>query len=744
VLFSDVSAQVRAEEALAAGHLRFQRLSAALERLSQADGCEPLQHELLRSAQQLAAADGVAVVLDGGQAFHCDGRSTPEGAVWNSGPHPLIVAVAESAMQNRQTAVVDDVAADPRMPEGLTDDAFIRSIVMVPVGGSRHAGAVGAYWSGPHRPDPEELAVLEVLARAAGTALDRQLATDRLRESEERFRVLIEETAQAVWETDENGAVVELSPSWEAYTGQSFEEMAGSGWLDATHSDDRDHAEHEWRMALAHRRPMNAEFRIWRATGECRWTNVRAVPLFDADGAIRKWIGMNIDITERKRAEQRVREAALHDPLTGLPNRRLIFEYAGHLLAAAGRKHSQGAMLFVDLDRFKPINDLYGHETGDLLLQEVGRRLLACVRKEDLVGRLGGDEFVIMLPYLEQMHDALSIAENVVRSVSAPFSIENKDLSVSPSIGISFFPQHGMEVDALIRTADLAMYHAKQRGRAAYSVYAPELEPRGDPAWSVEEKLKRALAGDGEGLVLHYQPVVDMQTGRLTGAEALLRLSAEEDHAIGPDLFIPVAESTGLIGAVGEWVAAEACRQHLAWLSQGLPAVPITINISPQQFRLRRFAQRLSDIVLESGIDPGCLQLDVTESTVMENVPQAIEILNAIRATGMKVALDDFGTGYSSLGSLGSLPIDKLKIGQSFVRHLDEDQASRAVAEAIITLGKSLCLEVVGEGIESDQSHAYLQAHGCDQGQGYFVGRPMPNDEFVHWYSRNSRQPPVH
>jgi len=734
VLFRDITLQVETEEALGAGHRRLRGLSDGLERLSQSDSCRELQDELLRAAHQLAGADGVSVVLDFGEKFSCDGRRIPDGAIWNDCAEPLVLTLAEWTLSNRRTAVVADVADDPRLAGGVGALEFRRSLVMVPVGGTKLSGAIAAYWFRPREPDEEEVGALEVLARAAGTALDRQLASDRLRESEERFRVLVEETAQAVWEGDAEGRGVSPSPSWSAYTGQTPDEMSGYGWLDVIHSDDRAYAEEQWRRAVATGQPMNAEFRIWQATGECRWTNVRAAPIRDADGRIRKWVGMNIDVTDRKRAEQRVREAALHDPLTGLPNRRLMFEYAGHLLAAAGRKHSQGALLFIDLDRFKPVNDMYGHEAGDLLLQEVSKRLVGCVRREDLVGRLGGDEFVILLPYLEQMHDALSIAENVVHSVSKSFRIRNNDLSISPSIGISFFPQHGMEVDALVRTADLAMYHAKQRGRGTYSVYAPELERRDDPTWSVEEKLKRALVGDG--LVLHYQPVVDMKSGRLMGAEALLRLAAEEDRRIGPDLFIPVAEAAGLIGAVGEWVAAEACRQHGAWVSEGLPPVPIAINVSQQQFRLRRFAQRLSEIVAASGIDPSYLQLEVTESSVMENVPEAIDILNAIRSMGIKVALDDFGTGYSSLSYLGSLPLDKLKIDQSFVRRLDQDPASRAIIEAIIALGRTLSLEVVGEGIESDQTLAYLQAHGCDQGQGYFFARPMPHDEFARWYSR--------
>ena len=736
-LLSDITAQVEAEEALAAGHRRLQHLSAALERLSQSEGCAALQDELLRSARQLARADGVSVMLDFGDTFYCDGRRAPGGAVWNDRPDPFILDLVDRAVSSRRTIAIPDVAQEPHGSDHGGTAAGRRSVVIVPVGGTKLSGAIAAYWFEPRQTDDEEIRALEVFARAAGTALDRQLGADRLRESEERFRVLVEETAQAVWESDPEGRNLNDSPSWRAYTGQTVEEVTGYGWMDVVHTEDRAYVQEQWRAAVASGQPVNAEFRLWRATGECRWTNVRAAPIRDDEGKIRKWVGMNIDITDRKRAEQRVREAALHDPLTGLPNRRLIFEYAGHLLAAAGRKHSQGALLFIDLDRFKPVNDLYGHEAGDLLLQEVSKRLVNSVRGEDLVGRLGGDEFVVLLPYLEQMHDALAIAQNIVHSISVPFRIRSKDVTISPSIGISFFPQHGMQVDALVRTADLAMYHAKERGRGSYSVYAPELERREDPSWSVEEKLKRALVSNG--LVLHYQPVVDMKSGRLKGAEALLRLAAEEDRRIGPDLFIPVAEAAGLIGAVGEWVATEASRQHGAWLAEGLPPVAIAINVSPQQFRLRRFAQRLSEIVEASGIDPCFLQLEVTESSVMENVPEAIDILNAVRAMGIKVALDDFGTGYSSLSYLGSLPLDKLKIDQSFVRRLGEDQTSRAIIEAIIALGRSLSLEVVGEGIETDEILAYLQTHGCDQGQGYFFARPMVNSEFARWYSEQLR-----
>lgn len=439
------------------------------------------------------------------------------------------------------------------------------------------------------------------------------------------------------------------------------------------------------------------------------------------------------DITERKLTEQRVRDAALHDVLTGLPNRALVMEYCERLLAAAKRSHSRGALLFIDLDRFKPINDLYGHEAGDRVLREVSRRLVACTRQEDLVGRLGGDEFVIVLPYVEgDRHRAASVAQHVVDSISRPIQVDNLELSVSPSIGISYFPEHATEVNALMHTADMAMYQAKQAGRANYQFYTPELDQRAAQALMMEAKVRQALKQGG--FRLYYQPVIDIRSGKLIGAEALVRLMDDNGEIIGPDRFIPIAESAGLIGNLGEWVATEACRQHTAWLRQGMQ-LTIAINVSPLQFRERAFAEKIGNIISRSGIDPSYLEVEVTESAVMENIDNAIEILNRIKSLGVKVALDDFGTGYSSLSSLSTLPLDKLKVDQSFVRRIGRDQASRAVTEAIIALGRTLQLNVVGEGIESDDALQYLQKHGCDQAQGYWFSQPLPADQFMQWYN---------
>lgn len=480
------------------------------------------------------------------------------------------------------------------------------------------------------------------------------------------------------------------------------------------------------------------EIQVIQGGGQLIWVNAKAQAVLNEKGEVIALRGVLQDITERKRAEERLREsedklrnAALHDALTGLPNRALVMDFCERMLAAAQRGHGRGALLFIDLDRFKPINDLYGHETGDRVLQEVGKRLLECTRHEDLVGRLGGDEFVIVLPQLDaSRHRAAIVAQHVLDSITRPFLIDTLELSLSPSIGISYFPEHATDVNTLMHAADLAMYQAKQSGRANYQFYRRELDQQADEALLLEARLRRAIRGNG--LALYYQPVVDMKSGNLVGAEALVRLADGEGEAIGPDRFIPIAESAGLIGELGEWVAAEACRQHRAWLSQGLKII-IAINVSPLQFRQRAFAEKLGCIIAETGIDPTCLEVEVTESAVMDNIDEAVEILKKIKSLGVKVALDDFGTGYSSLSSLTSLPLDKLKVDQSFVRRIESDQASRTVTEAIIGLGRSLRLDVHGEGIESQDALHYLREHGCNQAQGYWFSRPLPAAEFADW-----------
>jgi diguanylate cyclase (GGDEF)-like protein/PAS domain S-box-containing protein len=559
-------------------------------------------------------------------------------------------------------------------------------------------------------------------------------------ETANRLQLAVTIANLGFWELDVTTNEFYFSAQWKNQLGYQDHELSGGTqeWQSRLHRQDRDRVQTYLAAYIA--KPtsdFHLEYRLRHRDRSYRWMKASAIAVTKRDADVVKLIGTQLDVTETKVSEQRVLDAAQHDPLTGLPNRALVFEYANHVLAAAGRNPIRGAFMFIDLDRFKPINDLYGHGVGDRILQEVGKRLEDCVRDEDLVGRLGGDEFVIMLPYVSG-HRASTVAQHVLDVIARPFQIDTQVHYISASIGISHFPQHSINMDVLIHYADLAMYQAKQGGGSGFHLYTSLLSDRADAASIIEAELRRAIKSGG--LELHYQPVVDMRTRHVVGVEALLRLAGDDVQAIGPEQFIPIAESAGLIGELGEWVVAEACRQHARWRNQGLPSIAIAVNVSSLQFRGRGFAQRLQDTIKDTSMDPACFQIELTESAVMDSMDEAIDTMRVIKAMGIKIALDDFGTGYSSLSHLSQLPLDKLKVDQSFVQHLEDDRTSRAITVAIIALGRTLNLEVVGEGIESESALDYLQENGCDQAQGFIISQPLPADDFANWFrDRTSR-----
>lgn len=558
-------------------------------------------------------------------------------------------------------------------------------------------------------------------------------------EAEQRLKQAVSLAKIGFWEVSIGQKNTFLSPEWKEQLGYTDIELPNTleTWAQRLHPDDRATAsryleQYMLNIAAGKLQEYRLEYRLRHRDGSYRWMSASAMPGVNDAGDVVRVVGTQLDITERKSTEQRIRQAAQHDILTGLPNRALIFEHGSLLLAAARRRSTQLAFLFVDLDRFKPVNDLYGHEIGDRLLQEIANRLSSCVRDGDLVGRLGGDEFLIILSEIGKSYPVGTVAQHVLRSLLQPFRIQNIEVSISASIGISHFPEDGNDIAELIRNADLAMYKAKFASPGNFQIYSPELNELATVASSTEARLKRAIRQDD--LVLHYQPVVDMNSGRVVGAEALMRLRNLEGQPIPPSAFIPVAESAGLITQLGEWAITETCRQHWEWTQAGLEPMTIAVNVSPLQFRQRGFLSRLKAIVRESGIDPHCFQIEVTESTVMDNLSETIRILREIRQLGIRIALDDFGTGYSSLSHLSHLPLDKLKVDQSFVHNLEQQASSRAIIEAILVLGRTLDLEVVGEGIETPFAMNYMQSHGCDQAQGYLISKPLSPSEFDQWY----------
>lgn len=648
---------------------------------------------------------------------------------------------AAESMFERQASEVIGQAVDCLIPERyrqvhakhvhdfLMDGATARRMgELRPLQGVRSDGSEFPIEASISRVDLSGGSLATVIVRDISQRISTEGA---LAASEARMRLFIEHAPAALAMFDRDMRYIALSRRW-----RDDYHMGSGEFIGISHYAAFPDLPDEWRRA--HRRAMDGEVvrvdadRFVRPDGAVGWVRWEMRPWHDETDAVGGIVIFSEEITEWKESEERIRKAALHDPLTGLPNRALVFEYGNHLIAGAERNHKPSALLFVDLDRFKPINDTYGHEVGDKVLQEVARRLKACTRKADLVGRLGGDEFVVLLGQLESTASRESVvAQHLLDKIREPIEVGTLNLSVTPSIGISRYPEHGRDIDTLIRSADLAMYQAKQSGRANYHIFNHDLEHRAADALLTETRLKQALAEGG--LMMHYQPVIDIATGRLASAEALVRMVGQAGETISPQDFIPIAESTGLIGPLGEWVATEVCRQEGTWLREGLPPLTIAINVSPLQFKQRGFADRLGKIVAGSGIDPAHLQLEVTESTVMEQVENVIETLGQIKRQGITIALDDFGTGYSSLSLLGTLPLDKLKIDQAFVQRIEASAASLAVTRAIIALAQTLSLEVVGEGVESDSAFEHLRALGCQQAQGYLISRPMPADDFAEW-----------
>ncbi len=439
------------------------------------------------------------------------------------------------------------------------------------------------------------------------------------------------------------------------------------------------------------------------------------------------------DITERKRAEEKLRHAAQHDPLTGLPNRALVYEIGAQLIGGARRHQHKLAVMFFDLDRFKPVNDTYGHRTGDLMLQEVAHRLKTSVRSSDLVGRLGGDEFVAVLTELHSDAHLESIASHLLQRLSEPYRIESLELHTSPSIGISLYTDDGNDIDLLIRRADAAMYHAKSRGRNNYQYFSEEIRSNTANVFALEQRMRRSL--HDEDFELAYQPVIDMRSGKLSAVEALIRWRQPDGAELMPGDFIAAAEASGLIHQIGEWVIREACRQHEQWRQAGLPEVRIAVNVSPIQFRAPEFRDRLLAALASSTMAPSWLELEVTETTVMSRIEEATRTMVWLKDLGLRVALDDFGTGYSSLSHLAQLPIDKLKVDKAFVTHIDTDLRSLAITETVLALGQKLGVETVAEGIENPGAFNVLRDLGCGLAQGYLIGRPMGPAQLRDWHA---------
>jgi diguanylate cyclase (GGDEF)-like protein/PAS domain S-box-containing protein len=452
-------------------------------------------------------------------------------------------------------------------------------------------------------------------------------------------------------------------------------------------------------------------------------------PIRGHEGQVTGMIIVVRDVSVARAMSNQMAHLAEHDSLTSLPNRLLLNDRVNQAIALAPRHKKQIALLFLDLDGFKHINDSLGHSIGDKLLQSTGKRLVDCVRATDTVSRQGGDEFVVLLSEVEHPEDVAITARRMLKAVAELQSIDQHDLHITTSIGLSVYPDDGLDAETLIKNADTAMYQAKENGRQSYQFFKPAMNARAVERQSIEESLRRAL--ERQEFVLHYQPKVNLKTGKIVGAEALLRWTHPTRGSVSPAQFIPVAEDCGLILPISQWVLHEACKQTRAWADAGLPAMTMAVNISAMEFRQDRFLDDIFVLLNETGLDPRFLELEITESILMTRAESAASVLQTLRTCGVKIAVDDFGTGYSSLSYLRKFPIDALKIDQSFVRQITMTPEDTTIVSAIISIGQSMKLRVIAEGVETLKELEFLQVHKCDEGQGYYFSRPVPAQQFV-------------
>jgi diguanylate cyclase (GGDEF)-like protein/PAS domain S-box-containing protein len=571
---------------------------------------------------------------------------------------------------------------------------------------------------------------------------ERRRAAQEVRDSEDQLRLILESTAEAIYGIDLEGRCTFCNPACLRLTGyRHSDELLGKNMHDLIH----------------HSRPNGAKFpveecRIFCAFKTGQGTHVDDEVLWKADGTsfpVEYWsypqrkgesvvgaVVAFIDITERKAAEEQIRSLAYYDTLTGLPNRILLQDRLAQALAGASRHQDKVALLFLDLDHFKVINDSLGHSVGDLLLKQVAERLKQQTREQDTVSRLGGDEFVVVLSGIRQIADSAVTAERIMDAMTSEFVIQGHSLNVGCSLGISIFPDDGRDGEILVKHADAAMYCAKENGRNNFQFFTQNMNANIVQRLTLENNMRLAL--QKKEFFLMYQPQLDITTGEISGVEALIRWQHPKLGLVAPNDFIPIAENSGLIIPIGEWVLHTACAQARKWQDEGLPAVPVAVNVSAMQFRHLGFLELVRGVLHDTALPPQYLELELTESLILSNADVMLLRLNELKEMGVRLAIDDFGTGYSSFSYLRQFRVHKLKIDRSFVRDVCSDSDDAAITGAIISVAKSLNLRVIAEGVESEEQVAFLRAHHCDEIQGYYFSKPLLPNEFAQKVRNNS------
>jgi diguanylate cyclase (GGDEF)-like protein/PAS domain S-box-containing protein len=576
------------------------------------------------------------------------------------------------------------------------------------------------------------------LPRALRHAVARKLSEQSLRHETERFEVTLDSLGEALLSSDTSGRVTYLNRVAEVLTGWSRAEAVGRPLSDvltvvdsATRAPAADLAE---RAIAGHPIPDLAACTLIRRDGSESAVERSAVPVRDRLGVMTGATTLLRDTSAARAMSERMSHLASHDPLTNLPNRLLLSDRLNRALALARRHRRRLAVLYLDIDRFKYINDSLGHALGDELLRSVGRDVTMCVRSSDTVSRQGGDEFVVVLAELERAEDAAIGAKKIIAALSRPHHLAGHELYITASIGISVFPNDGQDAEALLKSADMALYQAKERGRDCFVFFETGLNARAAERQSIEAGLHGAIArGEFE---LHYQPKVNLKSGAVVGAEALIRWRHPVRGMVPPADFVPIAEDCGLIRPIGRWVVHEACRQARAWQEAGLQPIAVSVNASALEFRSKEFVTNIADILEQTRLDAGFLEIELTESVLMADVEATTAQLRALKDLGLQLAIDDFGTGWSSLSYLSHFPVDVLKIDKSFVQGITSRSSAAPIVSAVIGMAKSLRHRVIAEGVETAGQLAFLQAEDCDEGQGFYFSRPVAATQFARRLER--------
>ena len=572
-----------------------------------------------------------------------------------------------------------------------------------------------------------------LLPKAVGSMIERAANSEALFEEKERAQVTLNSIGDAVMSTDISGQVTYLNAIAESLTGWSKDEAIGHPLEDVlriVNGATRETAANPMALAIRENKivALTPNCILIRRDGVESAIEDSAAPIHDRRGQVTGAVMVFHDVSVARAMILKMSYLAQHDSLTDLPNRVLLNDRLTEAIALSSRHERKLAVLFLDLDRFKHINDSLGHIVGDRLLQSVGRRLFTCVRSSDTVSRQGGDEFVVLLWEVKHAQDAAVAAEKILQALREPHLIDQHELHITGSIGIVTYPDDGTDAETLMKKADFAMYHAKETGRDSYQFFKSEMNVQAIERQSLEGSLRHAI--ERQELLLYYQPKINLATGGMTGVEALIRWHHPQRGLVPPGQFIAIAEECGLIVPIGRWVLSEACRQARAWQVAGLPPMCVAINISSVELRAPGFASGVRAILRETGLEPRYLELELTETFLMQDSRSTAEVLKELKEIGVLLALDDFGTGYSSLSYLKRFPIDAVKIDQSFVRDLTTDPDDAGIVTAVIAMGRSLHMRVVAEGVETREQLEILQEHGCPQGQGYYFSRPVPAVEF--------------